>query len=64
MKRLLYKLKELSERYAHFSNVLGLKDDEEEFYPDNDAAIDDGRSMAYWEVHLDLEKIIKEFSEE
>jgi len=60
IERLLSELRELSKKYEHLSNSLGL-DDEEECYPDCDMAIDDGKSQAYWAVHIELDKLIKEY---
>ena len=64
MKELINKLKELSKKYEHLSNVLGLDDDEEEIYLDNDMAIDEGRSQAYFDVHMELGKLIRSVSSE
>lgn len=62
MNELINELKILSERYEVWSKNLGLDDDEEEFYPDSDAAINDGMSQAYWHVHRELEELIKKYS--
>lgn len=61
MEKLLSKLKELSKKYEQLSNTLGLNDDEEEFFPDSDVAIDEGKSQAYWKVHIELNNLIKEY---
>lgn len=61
MEGLLNTLKELSKKYEKLSDSLGLDDSEEEFYPDSDTAIDDGKSQAYWSVHNELDKLIKEY---
>ena len=63
MQELLNKLKELSNKYEKLSNVLGLDDDcKEEFFNDSDEAINEGKSQAYWRVHIDLDKLIKEYN--
>lgn len=62
MQELLNKLKELSNRYEKLSNTLGLNDDcKKEFFNDSDEAINDGISQAYWNAHIDLDKLIKEY---
>lgn len=59
---MLNKLKELSNKYEKLSNILGLDDDcEEKFFHDTDEAIDEGKSQAYWRVHIDLDGLIKEY---
>lgn len=62
MQELLNKLKELSNKYEKLSTTLGLDDDcEEEFFNDSDEAIDEGKSQAYWRVHIDLNELIKKY---
>lgn len=62
MKKLLNKLKEMSNKYEQLSNTLGLDDDYEgEYYPDCEVAIDEGKSKAYWSVHIELDELIKEY---
>lgn len=64
MEQLINELKELSKKYEHLSNVLGLDDGEEEIYLDNDMAIDEGKSQAYFDVHMELDKLIRSVSSE
>lgn len=61
MEELLNKLKELSNRYEVLSKTLGLDDDEEEYFPDCELAIDEGKSQVYWKVHIELNNLIKEY---
>ena len=61
MEELLNKLKELSNRCEVLYKTLGLDDDEEEYFPDCELAIDEGKSQAYWKVHIELNNLIKEY---
>lgn len=62
MEELLNKLKEMSNKYENFSNALGLDDDcEEEHFLDCETAIDEGKSQAYWSIHIELDELIKEY---
>lgn len=61
MNKLLSELRELSNKYKKLSNDLGFDNNEEEFYPDSDSAINEGQSQAYWRVHIELDRLIKEY---
>lgn len=60
MNELLNELQALCNIYKGIAENL-CKDDDEEFYADADDAIADGRGQAFWEVHIDLNKIIERY---
>lgn len=57
-------LHKLSEKYLNQAHVLGLEDGAEEYFPDIDAAMEEGESQAYYKVYRDIEELIKKYGDD
>lgn len=65
MEKIIEDLKVMSSKYKELSERLGLPDDFGYDYCllDNDEVIDEGRSQAYWDAHIDIEHLISSYNQ-
>ena len=60
MKELLDKIKELSTKYEKISNNFGTIDID--YCRNCKEILNEGKSQAYWTVHIELDKLIKKYN--